>query len=353
MRKAYVPLRTALLGTALMVSFVATSHSQTRETFVISARAGGVNAVTGGASMRAHGNSEWQQLTIKEDLETGDVVKTGTDGRVEMLLNPGSYLRIAENSEFELTNSSLENLEVKLIRGTAIVEATGAENTALLINITTPHTKLAIVQRGLYRLNVVPGDATELIVRKGIVMLDRTHAKIKGGNKVIFNNESFFIAKLDKVDKKKVDSVDTWSKERAGFLAQANQKIKNRDLNLMLASFDTSWSRFTAGSAGIWFFNPRFACFTFLPFYMGWNSPYGSFYANSFYSGYYGPYWYGGYYPPVNASSANPTSSSGTIRNLPTGPAPTASAPQPGPTYSEPRASVPEGQPRAGRIKDQ
>lgn len=66
--------------------------------------------------MHARGNSDWRQLTIKEDLETGDVVRTGFDGRVEMLLNPGSYMRIGENSEFELADNSLENLEVRLIR---------------------------------------------------------------------------------------------------------------------------------------------------------------------------------------------------------------------------------------------
>ena len=95
---------------------------------------------------------------ITEDLEKGDVVKTGYDGRVEILLNPGSYMRVAENSEFELSNNSLENLEVRLIRGTAIMEVTGADDTELLINITTPHTRMAIVRRGLYRVNVVPGD---------------------------------------------------------------------------------------------------------------------------------------------------------------------------------------------------
>src|SRR5678816_1715153 len=116
--------------------------AQDREKYVITARAGGLNAVTGRASMRPHGNAEWQQLTIKEDLEAGDVVKTGLDGRVEMLLNPGSYMRVGENSEFELADNSLDNLEVRLIRGTAIVEVTGADDEELFIGITTPHTRM-------------------------------------------------------------------------------------------------------------------------------------------------------------------------------------------------------------------
>ena len=119
MRKALLTPSFALLVAAMFLAIPLNSSAQNREKFVISARAGGVNAVTGRASMR-HGNTEWQQLTIKEDLEAGDVVKTGLDGRVEMLLNPGSYLRMGENSELELSDNSLENLEVRLIRGTAI-----------------------------------------------------------------------------------------------------------------------------------------------------------------------------------------------------------------------------------------
>jgi len=126
-----------LLVAFFSIALIPSAQAQNRERFVISAHAGGVNVVTGPAALRTHGNGDWQPLTIKEDLETGDVVRTGLDGRVEMLLNPGSYLRIGENSEFELTDTSLENLEVRLVRGTAIVEVTGADDTELLDNIIT------------------------------------------------------------------------------------------------------------------------------------------------------------------------------------------------------------------------
>jgi hypothetical protein len=301
---------------ALVVSVSLTIQAQTRDRFVISARAGGVNAVTGRASMHPRGNSEWQQLTIKEDLETGDVVRTGLDGRVEMLLNPGSYMRIGENSEFELADNSLQNLEVRLIRGTVIVEATGAENTELLINIITPHTKFAIVRRGLYRLNVMPGDGTELIVRKGRVMLDDSHTKVKGGNKVVFSSGSFSIAKLDQTDKKNLDNLESWSKQRAETVAQANRKIRGRaDMNILMASLNSQWDRhFSPARGGIWMFNPGYNCYTFMPFFLGWGSPYGSSYSSSFfggyyYGGYYGSSGGGGYYPAGNSSVPSPGTS--------------------------------------------
>jgi hypothetical protein len=221
MRRARLTLVPALFVTALVLGVSLIGEAQNREKFVLSAKAGGVNAVTGRASMRSHGNTEWQQLTIKEDLEAGDVVKTGTDGRVEMLLNPGSYLRVGENSEFELSDNSLDNLEVRLISGTAIVEVTGDDDEDLLIGITTPHTRMSIVRRGLYRVSVVPGDNTELIVRKGRVMLDGSHTKVKGGNKVVFSSTSFSVAKLGDSDKK-TNELESWSKTRTKTIAQEN-----------------------------------------------------------------------------------------------------------------------------------
>ena len=295
MRNARLTLAPALLVAALLLVLPLTGQAQNREKFVISARAGGVNAVTGRASMR-HGNTEWQQLTIKEDLEAGDIVKTGLDGRVEMLLNPGSYMRIGENSEFELANNSLENLEVRLIRGTAIVEVTGADDEELFIGITTPHTRLSIVRRGLYRVNVVPGDTTELIVRKGRVMLEGSHTKVKGGNKVVFSGNSFSVAKLEKAEKDR-DSLEMWSKDRAKTLAKANSKITGRMMNTFAASLSNDWSLGRLGRrSGFWLFNAEVGCYTMLPFGFGWSSPYGSSYSRSVYIGGVG-YYYGGREP--------------------------------------------------------
>src|SRR5262250_2431898 len=99
----------------LGLSSTVTTRAQNREKFVISARAGGVNAVSGRAEVKSNPGADWQLLTVTDDLKSGDIVKTSNDGRLEVLLNPGSYLRVGENSEFELADSSLENLEVKLL----------------------------------------------------------------------------------------------------------------------------------------------------------------------------------------------------------------------------------------------
>jgi hypothetical protein len=308
MRKASNLPALVVLSAAVIVCCAIVNHAQNRDKFVISAKAGGINAITGDASVHAKGESEWQRLSITDDLDAGDRVRTSDDGRVEILLNPGSYLRVGGNSELELSNNTLENLELRLLRGTAIVEATGADDLALNINISTPHAKLAIVQQGLYRLNVVPGDLTELIVRKGRVILSDTHMKVKGGNKVVFSATNVTVAKLTKEEKKNKEEIELWSKERAETLAQANRRISNRMLNTAFASYNY-WDPFSRNPLGLWFYNTRAGCYTFLPFIYGWGSPYGGSYSTSVYF----PAAYpsrGNNWPAPN-SSGNSTSSGG------------------------------------------
>lgn len=286
MRKTFHLLSLSLFLVAVVLGCSLEGLAQNREKFVISAKAGGINAVTGGATVVGRGASDWQQLMITDDLRSGDRVRTAFDGRVEILLNPGSYLRVGGNSEVELLDNSLANLEVKLLRGTAIVEAAGADGVELNIGISTPHTRVAIVRQGLYRLHVVPENATELIVRKGRVILSDSQTKVKGGNKIVFSATNVTVAKLTKEEKKKKDDVEVWSKERGEALAKANRRITDRMLNSAFASYRDPFDpwRPYGRAFGVWFYNVQVGCYTFLPFYYGFGSPYGSSYTTSIYS---------------------------------------------------------------------
>jgi FecR protein len=302
-------LATLATACALVFFCFASISAQNREKYVISAKAGGVNAVTGQATVHGKGESEWQQLTVTDDLNAGDRVRTASDGRVEILLNPGSYLRVGGNSEVELSNNSLENLELKLIRGTAIVEAAGADGLQLNISISTPHTKLAIVRHGLYRLNVVPGDATELIVRKGSVILNDSHTKVKGGNKVVFSATTVSVAKMTKEEKDKQEAVDSWSKDRGESLAKANRRINERMINSAFSAYNRSYFSFRNRGLGLWFYNDLAGCYTFLPFFYGFGSPYGGSYSQAVY--FYGGHAWTGSQVPYYQGTGIPAGTTG------------------------------------------
>jgi hypothetical protein len=93
--------------------------SAATSSYVISAKAGGVNFVEGKVSVaRKDGKSG---LLLKSDtVEIGDKVTTGADGKAEILLNPGSFVRLGANTEFEFQTTELDNLKLKLSAGSAI-----------------------------------------------------------------------------------------------------------------------------------------------------------------------------------------------------------------------------------------
>src|ERR1051326_7717255 len=77
----------------ILIAFAALAQGQNRERFGISAKAGGINAVTGTVSVKSGGDAA-RMLTSHDDLKSGDIVTTGVSSQVEVLLNPGSYLRL-------------------------------------------------------------------------------------------------------------------------------------------------------------------------------------------------------------------------------------------------------------------
>lgn len=292
MKSNSISLVSAILVVGLLVSV---GNAQNRERFTISAKAGGVNAVSGQVMVKRAGQAP-QMLTSQDDLASGDVVNTGLGSQAEILLNPGTYLRLAEQSEFEMVDNSLENLLVKLNKGSAIIEATGPGEVELRIPIITEQQRMTIVRAGIYRINVRPG-VTELFVRKGRMALgaDRDDI-IKSGKKVTFSGAGQSIAKLEKTEK---DQFDDWSKLRGQTLARANERLSARTLNGYLASRTWSGMDVRFGRWGLWTWSPFASCYTFLPFYYGWGSPYGSSYG--LFAG------YGYRYPGSNPGSYNRT----------------------------------------------
>ncbi|MEO8434961.1 MAG: FecR domain-containing protein [Pyrinomonadaceae bacterium] len=282
----------ALVLASLFCAAVVT-RAQNREKFVISAQAGGVNSVIGRVTVQSADRSQPELLTAQSDLKSGDMVDTGTTGRVEVLLNPGSYLRVAEGSRFALTDNALEHLKVSLLKGSAILEATGTDGVNTEIDISTPQHHLAIVKRGIYRVNVF-ADRTELLVLKGKAIVNNDlQNPVRGNQKIVLGAGP---AEVTKLNKKEMDGFDSWSKDRAETLARANRRLPARDLNTFLASYDDRWTRDPfARPSGVWVFNRGAGCYTFLPFYFGWGSPYGGSYSSLLYGGCYHCGGYSGY----------------------------------------------------------
>lgn len=266
--------------------------------YVVSAKAGVVDVVEGEATvMRAKPFATPDMLISGDELLTGDTVRTGPSGRAEVLLNPGSYLRLGEGSEFVFLFDSESGNRIKLLRGSAVIEASAMDD---LIFVETPRAKFELARVGLYRFKVAQDGKAEVAVRKGRVLTSNT--TIKEGKRAVVEGSTATIAKLNKQD---LDSLDDWSKNRAKALIAANSRLFNRGLARVLGM------SFMYNS---WIYDPFCKCYTFLPFSGGFASPYGGNYSvcNPYWS-YYSNRGYnnGGSYGGGSNGSGQPTSGGG------------------------------------------
>ncbi|MEK6321557.1 MAG: FecR family protein [Acidobacteriota bacterium] len=249
--------------------------------YVVSAKAGLVNVVEGEASVtRAKPFAMPDMLISGDELLTGDTVKTGAKGRAEILLNPGSYLRLGEGSEFVFLFDSFTGNKIKLLRGSMVIEASAID---ALILVETPKANFELARVGLYRFNVWADGKADVAVRKGRVLIGAT--TIKGGKRALVEGSTAAIAKLNKQD---VDSLDDWSKNRARALIAANSRLSNRGMTRTLGM---------SLMYNTWIYDPFCRCYTFLPYAGGFSSPYGWNYpvCNPYWSYYSGRYNNGGW----------------------------------------------------------
>lgn len=248
--------------------------SPTAEKYVISAKAGGVNFVSGKvAVVRKNGKSGY--LLKGDSLEAGDRVLTGSEGRTEILLNPGSFARLAGNSEFEFATTSLDDLRVRVNSGSAIFEVLTTGEFSVVVS--TPKSSFNIVRTGIYRVDTMSDGTGKIEVWKGRAQIvGEGVALLKTGQTMIGNSGE--VAKFDRKDK---DEFEMWSKERAKELDKVNARLRGREMNrALMSSFSQSgWNG--RHSAGLWVFDPFSRNYCFLPFGYHFTSPYGLWYGNT------------------------------------------------------------------------
>ncbi|MBI4470813.1 MAG: FecR domain-containing protein [Acidobacteria bacterium] len=239
---------------------------------LVSARAGLVNHAGPEVQLQMPGESSWIDVATHQQLEDGVQIRTGRNSRAELLLNPGSFLRMDRDTVVRAAQTDLSRMVFELRSGSAIVEAGGLEKIFTIL-VATPETLVRITKDGLYRVDLKPG-VTELSIHKGSAMLQPIGAsekKVGDGKMARVTAGEVELSKLANIGR---DEFDYWSQDRAETLIAANRSLMRR-------------SGFAYGlSSNGWYYDPLFAFYTFVPF----GSPYYSPYFNN-----YG-YWCGGYF---------------------------------------------------------
>ncbi len=265
-----------LLSTFAALACLAVIGGEVSAQHLISSKAGFVNRADGKVYiLRADSlDGERGRASLGTQMREGDRLMTELDGRAEVLLNPGSYLRINEKSEILARSTDLAEVRFELKAGTIIVEVSDVDK-KMPIEIMTPNGSVFIRKMGLYRIQAF-ADSSRIAVRQGELILGGTRDlaiankgyKIKKG-KVASLTSGNAMPALASLDKDLIDEFDVWSFNRAQALVAANHSA------LRMSGIS---GRLAYG----WMFDPFFGTYTFIPRNGLIWTPYGFGFFNAF-----------------------------------------------------------------------
>jgi hypothetical protein len=196
---------------------------------------GEINHVEGSVSLNYQPLSDAQVGTAR--LNDGQILSTA-DGHVELLLEPGAFLRLGEDSEIQMAADPAQT-RVNLRRGKALVELVQLKaRVSILMNgaLTTPQAP------GLYELEA---QQTRTKVYVG-------EAQVESGGHIVQLRKAQAVdaaLRVQRFDSGKGDALYAWS-------AAASERE---------AEGSYSAARSLGNAEGGWYWTPHMSCWSFVP----------------------------------------------------------------------------------------
>jgi hypothetical protein len=200
---------------------------------------------------------------------------TTEQGKAEVLLTPGVFLRVGDFSAVELISPNLLDTEVAVNRGEATVEVADIYPQSRFI-VDEGEARTFLVKDGFYDFDADKGIIRVFSGEAELQDADR-HIKIKGGHEINLGYPTLKAVSFDRTASE--DDLYQWSSLRSKYVAEANADIAPEYYGGL--GYGLGW--FGAG----WYWDPWFDGFTFIPADGIFYSPFGW--------GFYPPFAFGGW----------------------------------------------------------
>lgn len=187
-------------------------------------------------------------------LEPNQTLETG-NGKAEILLTPGVFLRVDNNSSVRMISPSITDTEVQLNQGRAMVEVAEIHDQNNL-RVREGGYDAQLVKKGIYEFDA---DRQELMVFSGKAEVrDGDHTVSVGGGKRLDLNTGAALKPhgFDK-DEYKQSDLYQWSSLRSTYLAEAN--VNAASVYAADGYYGPGW--YGPG----WYWAPAFGDYTFIP----------------------------------------------------------------------------------------
>jgi hypothetical protein len=202
------------------------------------ARPGTLNYIEGQASIE--GRPITPNSVGNTELEGGQYLSTA-NGKAEILLTPGVFLRLGNDSTVQMISPNLTHTEVKLERGHANVEVDQLyKQNIILIDLEKGQTQL--LQNGLYTFNADSStvrvfDGKAAVFPGANLQADTKPIDVKGGRELALTGEPTKPQHFNK-DQAQGD-LYRWSSLRSEYLGEANVDLAEEYAGV--SSFDPGW----------------------------------------------------------------------------------------------------------------
>jgi hypothetical protein len=228
---------------------------------VISAKSGLINWTEGQVFL---GDSAVKQKFGEyADVKTGQHLRT-EEGRAEVLLTPGVFLRVAENSEIAMVANALSDTRIEIVKGSVVIEASeiSKENS---VEFLVAGSRVDLRKNGVFRIDA--SDPPRIRAYDGEIALFQNGQQtvIKEGRQLLLTS----VPVAEKFSKDDTDPFFRWAARRSGYVAAANLSAARylRENNSL-------------GTSG-WYYSPYMGLFTYIPIH--------GYYRNMWNYAYYSP----------------------------------------------------------------
>jgi len=210
------------------------------------------------------------------EVQPGQVLRT-EQGKAEMLLTPGVFLRLGDHAAAKMVSPSLTDTRVEVLQGEAMVEADEVLPGNHLV-VADHGVDTLIQKQGLYKFTTDPAQLA-VYDGKAQVFADDHTTEVGKGKTLALGAP----VKPQSFDRKTGDNLYQWSDVRSEYLAEANQS----SVAYLVGGYPNPYGWFGMG----WYWNPWFSSYAFIPG--------AGFYPGAFGYGFYSPAYFR-VYPPAN-----------------------------------------------------
>lgn len=185
-------------------------------------RPGALNSVQGQVMLDGHRALPWRLRS--EVLRAGQAIRTG-HGKAELLLTPGSFLRLGDHSEARMVSRSLENTVVRVVRGVALLDAEAGYRNDL--SVLMDGTRTRIEKKGLYGFNA-SRERIEVLRGRATVERGTSRFTLKNKRQLVIGEEPPFRER--KLNKRAFESgrLYRWNKLRNRYERQAKRSVQRQ-----------------------------------------------------------------------------------------------------------------------------